>query len=262
MPEEVFEEKIKVTKEVEALEQEAEDDVVANNIRRAEQEIYIEGIGHLVFKFPGVKLSLEGDAVYAKFLASNLRTGKILTKAQLKAIYGQPVVVEVEGKQITVGEGEWTEKQERELEELPEDIKVLNENFDILREEIQNRELEISKLDGHSKKKKAGLEKKLKIDLDQAEIMYKDLALLNLELIDLQTKQLTLFSPCLEEQASMEKVKLYAPSCILNKETMEPLWSSLAEFENAEGNAIRILSLFLRGGNISFLEDSQEETKT
>lgn len=254
---EKFEEAIKLTDEVEKETQKAKDDEKANEVVSGEKRVYLNNLGTILFKMPGVELSLEGDKKYAEFKSNALIEGKLLTEAQLKAIYRQPTIVKKGGKDITVG-GEWTDEEDNNMESIPLEIEQMIENFKFLRGKIQEAEASILALKG--KKKKDQEEKKQKW-LAEASDIFKKISYKRLDLLQLQQKRVLLFSSSLEEQANLDRIKLFAPQCIL-KNDGTPLWNSLDDMLNGDYDCLKLLgifSMFIRGVDISFFADTPVE---
>lgn len=254
------------TKDSEKEQQIADDSKPLEEVVSGRQKIYINGYGEIIFDMPKAGVALEGDRIVAQFKTVHLRKNDYFTDGQLKAIYNKPTVISIDGKDITVGNGEWTEKDERELESLPDKIQQYWEDFIHLREGYQEIQQEILTLT-NTKKNKA----KLKV-LDENSLKAQKSALeqhglilaLKARLLELQATRVRLFSDSLEEQAFFEKVKLFAPSCIKREvEGKEDyLWHSVDEMLDDEFTATRILSLFnlfIRGLDVSFFGDALEE---
>jgi len=261
-----FEEKIKQTVESEALIQDAEDEKLAANIRRGDQIIYIDGIGDIIFKWPYLDLTTESDRIYAEYYSQGLSEGRIKTKAQLAAIYARPTEISENGARVKVNNGLWTAQDDLRLDEIPNELKSITNDFNDFRKEIQDIENELGALDEHSKSKKKNLETKRTALLDRALQIFSGIESLNKEYLELNARYLQLFSSCLEEQANMQKLKFLAPECLFVKEgEMErPLWKDREAFLKSRDISIKIFSifsLFMRGGSIHFFADSQENTK-
>lgn len=261
-----FEKDLKVTKETEDQQKTAADSQKLKEILEGEQTVYIKGYGDIVFEYPKAGLVIEAERLEAEFKATSLRNSTFLTEAQLKAIYGKPVTIEVDGKEVEVGSGEWSETNDRLMEELPEQIKDLEEMFDIGREAYQEFDRDLLKATKKADKKTFEQKKKLKFE-ETFNIRQESLEKQK-ELLELQMKRLQLFSASLEERAFFEKIKLYLPSSVFkmngngDKATKEFLWKNYEEFENSEFLASRVISLyslFIRGADISFFGDVREE---
>lgn len=261
-----FEKELKVTKETEDQQKTAEDSQKLKEILEGEQTIYIKGYGDILFEYPKAGLVIEAERLEAEFKATSLRNSTFLTEAQLKAIYGKPVVIEVDGKQIEVGSGEWSETNDRLMEELPEQIKELETQFDIGREAYQEFDRDLLKATKKADKKI--LKEKMKLKAEETFSIRQESLEKQKELLELQMKRLQLFSSSLEERAFFEKIKLYLPSSVFKmngsggEATKEPLWKNYEEFENSKFLASRVISLyslFIRGADISFFGDVREE---
>lgn len=249
---------MKSTDKVEKELNEAEDSKKLSEVVTGSKSIYIEGYGELVFFHPSPKLAMDGDLAAAQFKTMHLRAQDLLTEAQLKAIYSQPVKVNVDGKEIVVGSGEWTDKDEHRLEMLPTKIDGQLEMLLSYREDYQK--CEDSKVGVKKGKKMESICAEQKKAEDNARKIYDNIINERRELLDLQTKRLQLFSTSLEEQAYLEKVKIYAPACI--KRDGKLLWEKEDDFLNDNIGAVRVLSLynlFLRGVDISFFDDAPVE---
>jgi len=252
---EEFKKKLNETIDSEKEIQDSEDSKTAEEIIRGSQEVFIRGYDWLIFNWPDVERTLEGDDIFAKFKTKHLRNNDLMTTSQLKAVYNNPITIKVDGKDVVVGSGEWTEKDERRLEEIPKEIDEKTEAFNAYRVEIQELKEQIKK------RKNKQTEEKLNKYMENAFECYSNITKLNLEHIELQTKRINLFSTSLEERAQFEKVKYYAPYCIMSKNgdgTLNPLWKDETEMLKADQTAVRILSLFglfLRGVDVSFFGD-------
>lgn len=263
---EQFEQEITQTTQVEKENRQAEQNKKAEEIFNSRQEVYITGIGQLVFDYPRVGLTLEGDLAAARFKSAHLKMGDLLTEQQLKALYSKPTTVEIEGKTITVGDGSWTEKQDNELEELPTVIKSYRESFEDFRAMYQETNEQIMAIPEVEENKERIEELKRKRDnyFDSAQQTYTKMLELQMELLELQTLRMSLFSISLEEMSNLEKLKIYVPECIKIKEngTIRPLWKDLSEAMNSGLEFIRVISLFnlfLRGADVSFFGNIPED---
>lgn len=253
------------TEDSEKQQQEADDNEKLAEVLSGRQEIFITGYGNIIFDMPNTGLALEGDKVAARFKTEHLRKSDFLTDAQLKAIYSKPTVIEIDGKEMVVGSGEWTEKNERDIETLPEKIQSNWTTFMDYRSAYQAIQQEILALSDlkKNKAKKKSLETKLHGLQNQALEQHQIVLGLKTELVRLQTVRVRLFSDSLEEQSFFEKVKLYAPSCIkIKKDGKEDfLWHSEEEMFSDKFTATRIISLFnlfVRGLDVSFFGDAPE----
>jgi hypothetical protein len=253
------------TAESEKEQQAADDGKKLEEVFLGKQEVVIKEYGTIIFELPKTGLALEGDRVVAKFKTEHLRRGDLLTDAELKAIYNKPIVVKQDGQDIVVGTGEWTDKEEREMENLPSEIESTWEMFIVYREDYQKIRQEMLKLtkskEDKAKKKKLDtqFDKAQKRALEQHDVVLKQKA----RLLELQATRVRLFSDSLEEQAFFEKIKLYAPSCIKIKRKGKEdfLWKSEEEMFGAEFAATRILTLFnlfVRGLDVRFFGDAPE----
>jgi len=256
---EEFEKIIKVPLNVEKEAQDIEDNQKANDIVYGEQTVEVATFGKLTFRYPELGVALEGDRIYAKFKAEHLRKGDLLTKAQLAAMYKQPITIKVDGQETIIEDGEWTEADETKMDSYIPLIEEAQEMFSNFREEIEHVENEIisiEKIPGKQKRVKHLVTKKGKL-VDEAYKKFEEIYKLRLEMLDLQTKKEALFSISLEEQAQFEKLKIYIPYCILvekdNKKV--PLWNNVEEMNKAGLDGARILSmlsLFMKGTDLSF----------
>ena len=210
---------------------------------------------------------IEGDLIDAKFKTTHLRKGDLLTRSQLKAFYKRPVTAEIDGEKIDISEGQWNDRHERELEDLPKELEDAASLFADFRNEYQEVEKEIMALSDAKKykAKKKELEKQLERKYQGAEESYIKTMSLRTKVLELQALQIELFSPCLEERANFEKVKFYAPKCIkIKKEdgSEDFLFKSKEDINSAPFAATRVISLFslfIRGVDVSFFGDAPEE---
>jgi len=259
-----FKEVIVKTKQDENQEKDVEATKKVEEVIRGAQEIHISSFGTLQFEWPTPKLTIEGDRLFAQFKAKHLRDGDLLTEYQLKAIYGRPNIVLVDGKEIEVGSGEWSEEDESNLENLPSEIDIKTSLFDELRDEIHNLKNEIDKKPKNTKGQKqvTDLQPKIEQLTEEAFKSYKDLIQIKLSLLELQAKRISLFSVSLEEQANLEKLQLYGPSCIKISKSGQflPLWKDKeGMLTDSNPMTVRVLSLFglfLRGVDVHFFSDS------
>ncbi len=255
-----FEEVIVKTVDDEKTEQLIEDRDRGEEIISGAQQLQLSPFGTVQFEWPTPKLTIEGDRLYAQFKAKHLRHGDLMTEAQLKAYYGRPQILELDGKEIIVGQGEWTKDQDNKLEELPHDIEMGVEAFNMIRDELQKTQEKLDKKKGNKK-----LKEKITLLTGQAYEAYQKVVKIKLELLELQTLRLSLFSVSLEEQALLEKIQLFAPSCIkvIKDGTTTTLWDSKdSMLEEGDQGTIRLLSLFglfLRGGDIRFFGDGAQD---
>ena len=253
---EQFKDVIVKTKEDEKEEQNVEDKEKGEEIITGSQQLYLSSFGTVQFEWPSPKLTIEGDRLYAQFKAKHLRLGDLMTEAQLKAYYGRPLTLELDGKEIIVGQGEWTKDDDNKLEEIPLDIERATEVFDMIRDDLQKTQDQLLK-----KKNNKKFKDKISDFTEQAYEAYKKVIKLKLDLLELQSLRISLFSVSLEEQALLEKVQLFAPNCIkiIKKDKGTLLWKSKDDMlENGDQGTIRLLSLFglfLRGGDIRFFGD-------
>lgn len=264
---EQFDDKMKLTEDVEADIQKADDNKTAEVILDGQQEITLDGFGMVVFKMPPTGVALEGDNIYASFKAEHLRRGDFSTEAQLRAIYRQPTFIEQDGKSIEIGTGAWTDDKETRLDKIPELVTALDDEFGTYREEHQTKTDELGALKGNraksTKKKVEKLEKELINLQEQAKNLFIETSKLKIEQLELQNTKISLFSSSLEERANMEKIKYYIPYCVFTKdeETLTPMWKTTEDFLESAFGAIKILgifNLFLRGADISFFGDMPE----
>lgn len=263
MSREEFNAEMKFTKSDKKEQQKVSDDGKANDIISGAQEVYLKDFGNLIFNWPDLGLAMQGDSMYAKFKATHLRKGDLLTEAELKAIYGKPVTVEVEGKDIVVGSGAWTVSDDSKLEDLPRELTRLNEELDYCRDEIHRTDEKILAL-GKTQKDKAS-KKKLETELgkqnDVAYSLWLKVSKLKLDILELQSNKIILFATSLEEQANFEKLKLFAPSCVKvkNETGTKPLWDNQETMLASGFGSVRVISLFglfLRGADVSFFGDT------
>lgn len=261
-----FQEALKKTKEVEKEEQKANDDSKARNIIRGAQEVKLEPFGTLVFEWPSVGLSLQADAVQARYKTDHLRKQDIMTEEQLKAIYRRPVTIEIDGKEIIVGSGQWTEEDEELLDSLPKEVKNKDDYFVDVRSRIHELDTELLSLTKTSKKRARLEEEKTKLE-EEAYTIWTDTSQVRLKLLEHQNKRMMLFASSLEEQAHLEKLKLFCPSCIKVKDengNVDFLWKTEDDmlqdgFESIQ--VITLYNLFLRGVDVSFFGDMLADTK-
>lgn len=252
-----FEEVIVKTVGDEKDEQLIEDRDRGEEIISGAQQLQLSPFGTIQFEWPNPRLTIEGDRLYAQFKAKHLRQGDLLTEAQLKAYYGRPQTLELDGKEIIVGQGEWTKEQENKLEELPRDIDMGIETFNMIREELQQTQVKLEQKKGNKK-----LKDKISLLTGQAYDAYQKVIKIKLDLLEVQTLRLSLFSVSLEEQALLEKIQLFAPSCVkvVKDGQTTTLWDSKdIMLEEGDQGTIRLLSLFglfLRGGDIRFFGES------
>jgi len=264
-----FEDKLETTKEVEEEQQVVEDSEKLEEVYIGRQELYIKSYGTVIFDMPSPGLSIKGDQVAAKFKAYNLRHNELLTDAQLRAIYNQPITIMVDGKEVKVGNGEWPEKNDAELEELPKKISASLEMFDAYRADYHAAKEQVTALTASGKTKSSKVfkdaEAKMEKAKEQARKEYDNILALRSRQMSLTSLRVRLFADSLEEQAFLEKVKLFAPSCIKKKDkdgNIVPCWKTIEEFENDTFGAIQIIAyfnLFLRGLDVSFFGDVPEE---
>jgi hypothetical protein len=264
LKEEEFKEKLKETKESENAQQQAQDNIELNKIITGRQVINITGFGDVIFDFPGAGLAIEGDMLAAQFRTKHLRAGDLFNEEQLKHIYKQPTKVQIDGKETTVGDGLWTDKNEQEVTRLNNTIKSHQEMFIKYREEYQVFELDLIKHKPDSKKYNDLVERKNAVE-EKARKEYTGLLDAKIKQLELATLRAKLFADSIEEMAFFEKVKLFAPSCVKKvadgKEV--PLWSSKEEMlldTHLATRVISIYSLFLRGLDVSFFADVPEGT--
>lgn len=252
-----LEKKLKETKESEELQQIAKDNMTAEEISSGRKKVYIKGIGNVIMDWPSPDLTMQGDRLYAKFVTEHLQEGDLLTEEQLKAIYGKPTYIKVRGKEVKVGQGQWTIEEENKMEELPKEIRIMEAEF------LDCREVYQQMLTAEKGGQVVNEDKKQNL-LSRLDESFKKMGEAKLKLLELQSKRLKLFSISLEEQANLEKIKLYAPQCIkVEKEgKVEPLWKSEEEYNSGQFDSLRILSifnLFLRGADVRFFGDIPEE---
>jgi len=252
---EKFEDRLAVTEEDEKANQLIEDDTKASEIIFGSQEVYIDTVGTLVFEWPDVELSLEGDRLAAQFKTRCMRDGSLFSIEQLRAIYRQPIKIKVDGAEVIVGDGQWTDEEEYKLEHMPDIIRDLTTEFSDYRSEIQElkSETEISEKE----------QEQLNLLMNEAQATFNEIQEMRLKHTELMAKQVRLFSESIEHQALFEKVKLYAPLCVKKKteDGLAPLWKDQKEFLSGNGVSLKILglfSLFMRGADVSFFGDTPE----
>ncbi|MCK9369421.1 hypothetical protein M0R04_05745 [Candidatus Dojkabacteria bacterium] len=264
-----FEEDISKSPEMVKEEVTVEDNTTAEGVTKGVQTVFLSGIGTIIYELPGVELTLQGERLQAEFKGEQLRKGKLLTIAQLRAIYKQPVMIEQDGKQVVVSKGAWTDEDETKLESLPDEIREKDKLFEDYREKIHDLTIQKEDLGSNKKKeaRKLELENIINRESEQAFLVWKELANLKLDYLDLQSKKIVLFGESLEEQANLEKVKLYAPVCVKVKkgDTISPYWKNMGDLLSSDYTSLRILSLFnmvLRGVDVSFFGDTLVDQKT
>jgi len=258
--------KLKETAESDKEQQIAEDNKKINVVVNGAQELFVNGVGTVIFEFPNAELTMEGDMITAQFKTTHLRKSDLLTEAQLKAIYNKPVVIQLEGKDVVIGNGLWTDAEERDLENLPKQLDESTENFRNYRQEYQELEVQLLALEDNeaNKEKRATLEGQRNKIFAETERIYLETVELRKQIIDLQTKRIQLFASSLEEMSFLEKIKLYAPSCIkIKKEdgSVDFLWKSPKDFLTDNTVAVKLIglyNLFLRGIDVSFFGDRPE----
>lgn len=255
-----FEEQVKVPVEVDKEIQEAEDNIKVASILYSKQEFKLNGIGTILFEWPKIGLSNEGDDLVAKFKAKHLRDGELMTNAQLMAVYAKSITVKQDGKEVIVGNGEWTQTDELQLEEIPKVIEDQVETFNSFKNDIQDIDTKLLGMRTSKNKEKLESEKFKKVE--QAYELYKKIAQNKLDLLSLQQKKIILFAISVEERANSERMLLYGPRCIfiMRNGEKEPLWKDMNDMKNDERpEALRIISLFnlfLRGGDVRFFVES------
>lgn len=255
-----------ITEEAENAELEADDNKKLDNLKKGAQEIFINGYGFICFEYPNTELILQGDEIASKFKTKCLRNGEYLSEAQLKHIYSQPTTMKIEGKNVIIGSGEWVEKDEQEMEDLPKEIDGLWEMFVSFRKEYQDLKQKLfiltdSKENANSKKE---MEEKLNKIQETAMEYYNKVLKKRARLLELQTIRIRLFSDSLEEKAFFEKLKLFIPSCIKIKKDgkFEFLWKTINDFLHDEHLSMRVVglfNLFIRGLDIRFFGDVPED---
>ncbi len=265
---EQFESEMKKSFDVEQEETKAEDNKKLDEVISGRQELFIQGMGDIIFDFPSSDLINEGDEAVAKFKSYHLRKGELLTKTHLKAIYGRPVSINVDGVDVVVGQGDWTEKEEQRLEDLPDEMKTVEDEFNYFRQEFQDLQDELVAITdtAKNKAKRKNIEKKCESIMNDCRNLYEKRLKLKQENYELNLKCLDLFSISLEEQAIHEKIKIFAPSCIKIKENgSEPhLLNSDEQIKTNTFLYNRVLSLFnlyIRGYDVSFFGDVPDGLK-
>ena len=260
-----FKAQMNETVESEKAEKDAIDSKVINKVIEGRQEVFIKGYGTIIFDYPSAGLALEGDQLVTKFRTKHLRENDILTEAQLKAIYKQPITTKIGGKDVVIGNGEWPESYDNDLESLNHDISNCQIDFSMYRGEYQLCKTELEDLGDKKPKKKEQLQKKMEDHETKAYKSYTKILELKQKQLELNTLRARLFADSLEEQSFLEKVKFFAPSCIKQNKNDElvPLWEDLEAFEKDTFVATKIITLFnlfLRGLDISFFGDVPEGT--
>lgn len=262
-----FEEKIKTPIEVDNEKQKNKDNKKGYSIITGSQEVFVNPYGKIVFEWPNIGLAMKGDQLMAEFKSSHLRKGDLMTEAQLLAIYNRPISIEIDGKEIVVGNGVWTSDDERRIQtELPSEIKEIGTKFDAFREEVQELEtkLPVENKEIMSETDKKNLEM-YNIQRDHAQDLFRELRDKKLEFLELQARRTQLFATSLEELSVLEKLKLYAPHCIKHKESGKPVWNSIEEMLNSGYEAINLIglfSMFLKGADVSFFGDTPDDQTT
>ena len=251
------------TTESEKQEQQANDSQLLNEVVEGRQVVYIEGYGEVIFDLPSAGLAIEGDRIAARFRTKHLRDSDILSEAQLKAIYNQPIKVKVDGVDVVVGKGEWTDKDEEKLESYHQQIKDITDTFNINREEWQKFR-DAAEATEEKKKKNKLLDKRDEFE-KKAKDSYESLLKTKAQQLELNANKARLFGESLEEQTFFEKVKVYAPGCIKQEKdgVTSPLWANLQEFEDDKFSATKVVTLFnlfMRGLDVSFFGDVPEGT--
>lgn len=262
MVEKELKDALSIDKDTEKVIIESEDNAKLQSVLTGSQTINTEEYGPVVFIYPGVELSLKADKASAQFRAKALRENLYLTDRQYLAIYNQPLMIDVDGKQVKIGSGDWPESQEREYrDELPEKLRKLNENFSVTREMFQEQEEEILQLPKDSDNYEttlAELQKKRDSLEQRAREIYNQLMTIKARHMELASLRARLFSDSLEEQLITERIKILAPGCIKkynNKHSLVPLWNSekeLLEDGFAATKILALFNLFLRGFDVSF----------
>ena len=256
------EETLTIDKTTEKAMTESEDNIKLNSVLSGSQTVNTEEYGPLIFIYPGVELSLKADKISAQFRAKALRENLYLTDRQYLAIYNQPLMIDIDGKQVKIGNGDWPESQEREYrDELPKKLKVLNENFSITRQLFQEQEEKILQFPKDSENYDATLiemQKERDSLESRAKEIYSQLMATKAKQLELASLRARLFSDSLEEQLITERIKILAPGCIKkynDKHSLVPLWNSekeLLEDGFAATKVLALFNLFLRGFDVSF----------
>lgn len=257
-----LEEKLRQTDDSEKEAQRAEDNDKLQGVLTSAQEIFILGVGTIQFSYPDVGHIMAGERIYAKFKNRELKKGELLTVRQLKAIHGQPVTIEVEGKNVVIGDAAWTEENEREMDDLPNEIAAQDALFNAYRLDYQ--EVETQLLEETDEVAKESLVYKRSQLFDQCEDLWAAILKKRMRLTELQTTHLELFATSLEEQARFEQIRYYAPHCVkvLRNKKFVPLWKSDDELIKSQMDSTRVLSLFslfIRGVDVSFFADAPGE---
>ncbi len=262
--EEEFKAKLKETIESEKDQQQAQDNVDLAKIVTGRQIVNIAGYGEVIFDFPNAGLAIEGDMIAAQFRTKHLRLGDLFNEEQLKHIYKQPTKVQMDGKEVVVGDGLWTEKHEQELTKLADTVKAHQELFWDYREKYQLFENDLVGLKENTAKYTNLVAKKNEIE-EKARKEYTKLVAAKVRQLELSTLRAKLFSDSIEEMAFLERIKLFAPVCLKKivdgKEV--PLWATKEEMMADTHLATRVISifnLFLRGLDVSFFADVPEGT--
>lgn len=263
---ELFDDEMKITTEVTKETQKVQDDETGSSILTGSQTVFLNSLGTILFEYPPIGLIMKADGVQAKFKAEHLRKGDILTMAQLKAIYSRPLTIpDVNGKDVVIGSGEWTDADEDKITSIIEEIRDLQKEFASFKEEVEELELKIIKLPTTSKgkSKKSSIVKRKEAGIDASYKIYTQIYKKRLELLELQTTQELLFVDSLEEQARIEKIKIFAPHCIkLIKGDATPivLWKAVENMEEESSfdmrRIISMFAMFLKGSDISFFGDT------
>jgi len=261
-----FKETMRQTDESETAEERALDSEALETVVAGRQVVYFDGYGDVIFDFPDTGLAIDADTVATRFRTKALRSGEFLTESQLKTIYRQPTTVKVDGKDIVIGNGEWPEKYDRELDQLPKLALEAHTHFTNYRAEYQKNRDEAAALEESTKKTQLQ-EKRNKAEtsaLDYYQVWLKHKAR-QMELGSLRAK---LFADSIEELAFFEKIKFLAPACTKqadDKGVEAPLWKSEDDMRKDTFNATRVIAafnMFMRGLDVSFFADAPDESIT
>lgn len=238
-------EDVKVTTEVVEQLQQADDNLKAQEILTGSQEVYVNPFGWLKFEWPTLGLVMEGERTFALFKHREMLKGELLSESQLRT--------------ILIKNKEWSEEEESILEELPKEIKSDMEDEEVYKTDYEESETQM--LASTNEVEKEELNKKVQEKIEAFTNFQNERKRKEIKLLKLQQKKLTIFSSSLEQFASLEKIKLYAPQCIFIKtnDGYDYLWKSSEDFNKAKFTAARIIGLFnyfLNGVNVSFFGDT------
>lgn len=238
---EEFERKLSETPESEKANLKSSDTKRLKELVTGRKEIFIEGVGTVVFDYPTPDVMIQADEEFAMFKTKKLKDKTLFPEKKLKAMLHEA--------------GDWTYEDDDELSRLEEERKAHDAEFNIFRESIQTKETFALEA---TESRAENINEEVQAERDVAFQHFMKVSESLKKLLEKISERRKAFSISIEEVGYLNKIKTLAPSCIKKRDgdKVDFLWKSEEEFFNdPKGTMIlTIFDAFLRGWDISFFD--------